>query len=99
MKVTPPVNIHTHGGFSSAGPKAPLTVRKKKLYNSSERKAYISYTKEHLNSLHSYQASAKENTGNTGGCGLGEERGKGGEEGGVVRGNIVGGKHVEVMLM
>jgi len=30
---------------------------------------------------------------------LGEERGKGGEEGGVVGGNIVGGKPVEVTLM
>jgi len=34
-----------------------------------------------------------------GGGGLPGERGKGGEEGGVVGGNIVGGKPVEVMLM
>jgi len=41
-KVTAPVNIHTDGGFSSAGPKATLTVRKVKSYNFYDRKAYIS---------------------------------------------------------
>jgi len=94
-----PVNIHTHGGFSSAGPQATLTARKEKSYNLYERKAYISYRKENHNSLHTYQASAKENTGNTGSGGLGGERGKGGEEGGVVGGNIIGGKPVEVVLI
>jgi len=51
-KVTAPVNIHTQGGFSSAGPKASLSVRKEKSYHLYERKAHISNRKENLHSLH-----------------------------------------------
>jgi len=36
---------------------------------------------------------------NTSGGGLGGERGKHGEDGGVVGGNIIGGKPVKVTLM
>jgi len=85
--------------FSSAGPKATLAVRKEKSYNLCERNAYIRCGEENLIKPHSCYASAKENTRKTGGGGLGGDRGKGREEGGVVGGNIVGGKPVEVMLI
>jgi len=98
-KVTAPVNIHSHRGFSSPGPRATLTVRKEKSYNFVKKESLYKLQERNLYSLNSYYASAKENTWNTGGGGFGGDRRKGGEEGGMEGRNIVGGNPVEVTLM
>ena len=78
--VTALVSILTHGGFSSTVPKASLMIRKEKSCNLCERKAYISYTKESLNSLHS-RPRPRQTLRTRGVVGWGETEGRGGKKG------------------
>jgi len=74
------LNIHTRAGFSSAGPKATLTARKVKSYNSYKRNAYIGYRKE-ITTRYTLRPQPRKTLGTWGAAGWGERGGSAGRRG------------------